>query len=1728
MEAGCVVTAVIENAASGPEGEPGSGDVLEGAGLLSTDLDKDDALPEAISYNPSSEKQPQETSTAMMRSDEVTEHPPEPLLRSCVSTASMKVKNMKKLTFPRGHFPRLAECAHFHYENVDFGTVQLAFTEGQGEGQKAGLDSKELVFLVQITCQTRSWLVTRSYEDFRVLDKHLHLCIYDRRFSQLYELPRYDTLKETVESVTKMLAAYLSRFSAIADNKINCGPVLTWMEIDNKGNHLLVSEEASINVPAIAAAHVTKRYTAQATDELTFEVGDIVSVIDMPPKEDTGWWRGKHGFQVGFFPCDCVELINDKIPPSVQSSVPKPVCKKHGKLVTFLRSFMKSRPPPQKLRQRGILKERVFGCDLGEYLHNSGHEVPQVVRSCAEFIEKHGVVDGIYRLSGISSNIQKLRHEFDSEQVPDLSKDMFRQDIHSVGSLCKLYFRELPNPLLTYQLYDRFSEAVSAATDEERLVKIHNVIQQLPPPHYRTLEFLMRHLTRLATFSPITNMHTKNLAIVWAPNLLRSRQIESACFSGTAAFMEVRIQSVVVEFILNNTEALFSTKLNAIIRESTGNNTLSRPKSLLVCSPSTKLLSLEEAQARTQAQLNSPVTTPCLSHSEYIEVGEGPGALLGKFHTVIELPLESKRAPAKAKKSPVGNWLSFFHLGKSHSVSKRKLKRHPSEPNEIKSIALPGGRGDSGTLRSTKSEESLTSLHNVEGEPQNYCHPRPRSTSEAISAICRDDLRNARSKDDHNMHLLNESHNGADRVFSPPHQEDDLDLYPPAPGMSTLDFDPMSFQCSPPSALPRLQHNRESRKWRKNAAGSSESEPISSPNKFICSSQSRDMSPVCGRGGKKFTKPLSPKLRKKSFKTLPMAEADVQTASAFAPRSFFDPQGAASASPPPVPSSSPPVEKCEAPVTDGKEPRASYQPCSPLSTVSQASALTDLSQSAQNLPDPGADRLMSSVSVLPPHPPLTSAARKLALALAESAQKASDGSQRRHTHTHVPSYPLQRQEPPHAQDRPPRPSVLELQAYPQEYCGPHVSPVSQWPPSARTPIESHCCPHPVHFLPAHLSSEPLQGTGGQETMSNFTPNVSPLGSGSLDEGSAEVKDHREGKEQPLRDVRPDETEAEPTYHSIGVSTPTQPVRSVQSPSTSPIYVNTDSINVFNFRTVLAETSMPASIEEVLPRPLQPPSTHHYSPEEERPLGMAEDVYSNHHHRPNLAGRMPAPHCPRPDALPLHLSGPKSMYKHSSDSRYSTLGLKHPLSPQYRRCPRDEHLISDRHRQQGQWQRSDERIVGHPAIRRARSFHAPQISHYELAETEVLPPDTMFYVQQPPTQEAPYQWLVQSGLQPVRPYYENGRAEYRYSPYSDISPVDSSHYYVDPYRPSGIRHSQSYTMRSTRDSGKSDYYNYPPYHVPPANRELYIESRDTVVYEARDAELFERVVYQPVKQENRYRHKATSPAVSPYESPISPTDSRSREIMHTRSRSDPGNACLLSIDRADGHHEVVATSPTSPGPQQAEPEVTRRLGGHRPSEEPVPPRRESVSRRIQIKESSSQAHQAHQAQQQPPLRKVPSLPERGCQNLKSVEHNDRSHTRGRDQDRVAMTNAVNSYSGILKPSILRRPGRSQSIKENRHYHHYHAKSPLDPEHLGSFSTQPNRRTQSTKVRPTHYDHMEGYYAAPKPKPTRSGKAVAGYFPGQGCMSPHRHRLLSKALGHGAFHHAGLRSEAGVYE
>uniref|UniRef100_A0A672LR24 Rho GTPase activating protein 31 n=1 Tax=Sinocyclocheilus grahami TaxID=75366 RepID=A0A672LR24_SINGR len=68
---------------------------------------------------------------------------------------------------------------------------------------------------------------------------------------------------------------------------------------------------------------------------------------------------------------------------------------------------MKNKAAKLKSKRKGT--ENAFGCDLTDHLQTSGQDVPYVLKTCAEFIEKHGIVDGIYRLSGITSNIQKLR-----------------------------------------------------------------------------------------------------------------------------------------------------------------------------------------------------------------------------------------------------------------------------------------------------------------------------------------------------------------------------------------------------------------------------------------------------------------------------------------------------------------------------------------------------------------------------------------------------------------------------------------------------------------------------------------------------------------------------------------------------------------------------------------------------------------------------------------------------------------------------------------------------------------------------------------------------------------------------------------------------------------------------------------------------------------------------------------------------------------------------------------------------------------------------------------------------------------------------------------------------------------------------------------------------------------------------------------------------------------------
>ncbi|NWU97896.1 RHG31 protein, partial [Upupa epops] len=360
---------------------------------------------------------------------------------------------------------------------------------------------------------------------------------------------------------------------------------------------------------------------------------------------------------------------------------------------------MKNKGAKQKLKRKGAAS--AFGCDLTEYLESSGQDVPYVLKSCAEFIETHGIVDGIYRLSGVTSNIQKLRQEFVSDQCPDLTREVYLQDIHCVGSLCKLYFRELPNPLLTYELYKKFTEAVSRFPEDEQLARIQNVIQELPPSHYRTLEYLIKHLTHLASFSNTTNMHTRNLALVWAPNLLRSKEIEAVGCNGDAAFLEVRVQQLVIEFILNHVDQIFNNNRKASSAESIESTSAVKSLTLPSVSLPMKLVSLEEAQARSLSA-SHPARKERRENS-LPEIVPVTGSL---FHTVVDLPDSKRKLSTKSKK-----WKSIFNLGRSGSESKSKLSRNGSVFVRAQKLS------EKATIRPAKSMDSLCSLP-VEGEDE--------------------------------------------------------------------------------------------------------------------------------------------------------------------------------------------------------------------------------------------------------------------------------------------------------------------------------------------------------------------------------------------------------------------------------------------------------------------------------------------------------------------------------------------------------------------------------------------------------------------------------------------------------------------------------------------------------------------------------------------------------------------------------------------------------------------------------------------------------------------------------------------------------------------------------------------------------------------------------------------------------------------------------------------------
>uniref|UniRef100_A0A8B9CT92 Myosin IXA n=1 Tax=Anser brachyrhynchus TaxID=132585 RepID=A0A8B9CT92_9AVES len=164
------------------------------------------------------------------------------------------------------------------------------------------------------------------------------------------------------------------------------------------------------------------------------------------------------------------------------------------------------------------LSSRQFGVELSR-LTSEERAVPVLVEKLINYIEMHGLyTEGIYRKSGSTNKIKELRQGLDTD-IDNVNLDDY--NIHVIASVFKQWLRDLPNPLMTFELYEEFLRAMGLQERKETVRGVYSVIDQLSRTHLSTLERLIFHLVRIALQEETNRMSANALAIVFAPCILR-------------------------------------------------------------------------------------------------------------------------------------------------------------------------------------------------------------------------------------------------------------------------------------------------------------------------------------------------------------------------------------------------------------------------------------------------------------------------------------------------------------------------------------------------------------------------------------------------------------------------------------------------------------------------------------------------------------------------------------------------------------------------------------------------------------------------------------------------------------------------------------------------------------------------------------------------------------------------------------------------------------------------------------------------------------------------------------------------------------------------------------------------------------------------------------------------------------------------------------------------------
>ncbi|KAM9524668.1 rho GTPase-activating protein 15-like isoform 1-T2 [Salvelinus alpinus] len=233
-----------------------------------------------------------------------------------------------------------------------------------------------------------------------------------------------------------------------------------------------------------------------------------------------------------------------------------------------LKKLILKRPPLQILQEKGLIKDQVFGCCLEMLCERENNTVPRFVRLCTEAVERRGLeTDGIYRVSGNLAVIQKLRflvnHEravttdgrymFPAELVQEkLNLDQSEwEDIHVITGALKLFFRELPEPLVPYGFFTDIVETVKMSDYLDKVDRLKWLVLSMPPPNHDTMRFMFSHLKRVMEHATSNRMSTQNIGIVFGPTLMRPER------DNANMAINMVYQNQAVELILNEFDRIF-------------------------------------------------------------------------------------------------------------------------------------------------------------------------------------------------------------------------------------------------------------------------------------------------------------------------------------------------------------------------------------------------------------------------------------------------------------------------------------------------------------------------------------------------------------------------------------------------------------------------------------------------------------------------------------------------------------------------------------------------------------------------------------------------------------------------------------------------------------------------------------------------------------------------------------------------------------------------------------------------------------------------------------------------------------------------------------------------------------------------------------------------------------------------------------------------------------------